>query len=81
MCAKFIAAQAIGRAGDWRMVPLAANGRLAAAAYHRGDDGAYHPFAVVVLATTAAHITRISLFADPALFPRFDLPPTLTARH
>jgi RNA polymerase sigma-70 factor (ECF subfamily) len=78
-CVPFIATQAIGRAGDWRMVPLLANGQLAAAGYHRGDDGAYHPFAVVVLATTSTHVTRISLFADPALFPRFDLPPTLPA--
>jgi RNA polymerase sigma-70 factor (ECF subfamily) len=78
-CVPFIAAQAIGRAGDWRMLPLSANGQLGAAAYHRGDDGAYHPFAVVVLAATAAaYLTRISLFADPALFPHFDLPPTLT---
>jgi RNA polymerase sigma-70 factor (ECF subfamily) len=76
-CVPFIAAQAIGRSGDWRMVPLRANGQLAAAAYHRGDDGAYQPFAVVVLATTSTHITRISLFANPALFPRFDLPPAL----
>ena len=76
-CVPFIAAQAIGQAGDWRMIPLRANGQLAAAAYQRGDDSTYHPFALVVLATTSAHITRISLFADPALFRRFDLPPTL----
>jgi RNA polymerase sigma-70 factor, ECF subfamily len=78
-CLPYIAAQAIALAGDWRMVALAANGQLGAGAYHRGDDGAYHPFAVAVLSTTTAHITRISLFADPALFPRFDLPPTLRA--
>ena len=71
----FIADQAIGQPGDWRMLPLRANGQLAAAAYHLGNDGAYYAFAIVVLATTSAHITRISLFADPALFPRFDLPP------
>jgi RNA polymerase sigma-70 factor (ECF subfamily) len=76
-CVPFIAAQAIGRAGDWRMLPLRANGQLAAAAYHRANDGAYHPFAVVVLATTSVHITRISLFADSALFPRFDVPASL----
>jgi RNA polymerase sigma-70 factor (ECF subfamily) len=78
-CLPFIADRAIGRRGDWRMLPLRANGQLAAAAYHRGDDEAYHPFAIVVLATTSAHITRISLFADPALFPRFDLAPRLPA--
>jgi RNA polymerase sigma-70 factor, ECF subfamily len=72
-CVPFIAAQAIGQAGDWRMVPLLANGQLAAAAYHRGDDDTHHPFAVVVLATSSSHITRISLFDDPALLPRFAL--------
>jgi hypothetical protein len=50
-CVPFIAAQAIGQAGDWRMVPLLANGQLAVAAYHLDDDR-YHPFAIVVLATT-----------------------------
>jgi RNA polymerase sigma-70 factor (ECF subfamily) len=73
-CVPFIAAQAIGRSGDWRMLPVAANGQLAAAAYHHADDGAYYPFAIVVLAITSTHLSRISLFADPALFLRFDLP-------
>jgi RNA polymerase sigma-70 factor (ECF subfamily) len=78
-CLPFIAAQAIGRAGDWRMTPLHANGQLAAAAYLLGEDGMYHPFAIVVLATTSTHLTRISLFAEPALFALFDLPPTTPA--
>jgi RNA polymerase sigma-70 factor (ECF subfamily) len=73
-CVPFIAAQAIGQAGDWRMLPLHANGQLATAAYRLGDDGAYHPFTVVVLATTLTHLTRISLFTEPALFERFELP-------
>jgi RNA polymerase sigma-70 factor (ECF subfamily) len=76
-CVPFIASQAIGQAGDWRMVPVPANGQLAAAAYHRGDEDVYHPFAIVVLATTSTHLTRISLFADPVLFPLFDLPAAL----
>ena len=75
-CVPFIGAQAIGRPDDWRIVPVLANGQLAAAAYRRDGDGAYHPFAIVVLATTSAHLTRISLFANPELFPHFDLPPT-----
>jgi RNA polymerase sigma-70 factor (ECF subfamily) len=62
------------------MVPIAVSGQLGAGAYRRGDDDAYHPFAVVALATTSTHISRISLFADPTLFPFFDLPPTLSAR-
>jgi RNA polymerase sigma-70 factor, ECF subfamily len=76
-CVPFIAAQAIGQAGDWRMIPLLANGQLAAGAYHWDNAGSHQPFAIVVLATTATHITHISLFGDPALFPLFDLPPGL----
>jgi RNA polymerase sigma-70 factor, ECF subfamily len=77
-CVPFIAAQAIGQPGDWRMIPLRANGQLAAAAYHR-DNSTYRPFAIVVLATTLTHLTRISLFAEPALFSRFGLPAAITA--
>jgi RNA polymerase sigma-70 factor (ECF subfamily) len=79
-CVPYIASFAIGSPGDWTMVPLHANGQLGAAAYHRADDGAYHPFAIVVLATTATHLRRISLFTDPALFTRFDVPAVLPPR-
>jgi RNA polymerase sigma-70 factor, ECF subfamily len=78
-CVPFIAAQAIGQAGDWRMFPLRVNGLLGAAAYHRAVDGSYHPFAVVALATTSTHIARIVLFDQPSLFPLFDLQPNLPA--
>jgi RNA polymerase sigma-70 factor (ECF subfamily) len=77
-CVPFIAAHAIGQPGDWRMLPARACGQLAAGAYHRGIDQAYHPFSMVVLATTSTHITRISLFTQPELFPSFELPPRLT---
>jgi RNA polymerase sigma-70 factor (ECF subfamily) len=77
-CVPFIAAQAIGRPGDWRMIPLQANGQLAAAAYHR-DGSTYRPFAIVVLATTLTHLTRISLFAQPVLFSHFGLPQAIAA--
>jgi RNA polymerase sigma-70 factor, ECF subfamily len=73
-CVPYLSAFAIGSPGDWKMAGLHANGQLGAAAYHRGDDGGYHPFAVVVLATTAMHLKRISLFTDPALFTLLDLP-------
>jgi RNA polymerase sigma-70 factor (ECF subfamily) len=63
------------------MVPLHANGQLGAAAYRLGDEGTYHPFAIVVLATTLTHLTRISLFVEPTLFGRFDLPPVITAER
>ena len=75
-CVPFIADQAIGQAGDWRMIPIRANGQLAAAAYHRDED-AYHSFAIAVLGCTQTHLTRISLFVNPMLFDHFDLPATI----
>jgi RNA polymerase sigma-70 factor, ECF subfamily len=79
-CVPYLSAFAIGSPGDWKMAGVHANGQLGAAAYRRGDDGRYRPFAVVVLATTATHLKRISLFTDPALFTRFDLPAVLPPR-
>lgn len=76
-CVPFIATQAIGQPGDWRLVPLGANGQLAAGAYHLTADGTYRPFTIVVLATTPTHLKRISLFGDPTLFEFFGLPPVI----
>jgi RNA polymerase sigma-70 factor, ECF subfamily len=78
-CVPYLRAYAIGTPGDWQLAPLQVNGQLGAASYHRGDDGRYHPFAIIVLATTATHLTRITLFTDPALFSRFGLPEVLAA--
>jgi RNA polymerase sigma-70 factor (ECF subfamily) len=78
-CVPYLSAFAVGSPGEWKMLGLRANGQLGAAAYRRGDDGGYHPFAIVVLATTATHLKRISLFTDPALFTRFELPAALPA--
>jgi RNA polymerase sigma-70 factor, ECF subfamily len=78
-CTRFITAQAIGRPGDWVMLPLRANGQLAAAAYYRGDDGVHRAFAIVVLATTRTQLSRITLFGDPGLFEPFGLPALIAA--
>jgi RNA polymerase sigma-70 factor (ECF subfamily) len=72
-CVPFISGQAIGRPGDWLMLPVRANGQLAAAAYHRAG-GAYRAFAIVVLATSTTQLRRITLFGDPELFKHFNLP-------
>ncbi len=76
-CVPFIAASAIGQRGDWRLIPLRANGQLGCAAYRLGADGIHHSFAIVVLATTQTHLTRISLFGDPSLFAQFGMPSTV----
>jgi RNA polymerase sigma-70 factor, ECF subfamily len=67
------AVSALGSPGDWRMLPIAANGQPAAAAYHR-RDGMYRAYAIVVLTATTTGIARIVVFGDPGLFARFGLP-------
>ena len=73
----------LGAPGDWRMLPAAANGQPAAAAYLRGADGRYRAYGIVVLTVTATGIAQIVVFADPGLLARFGLPPALPAgsRH
>src|ERR1700726_2221668 len=73
-CLPFIATQALGSPGDWRMLPIDANGQPAAAAYRRGEDGSLHAFGIAVLTVTATGITRIVVFEDPGLVTMFDLP-------
>ena len=73
-CLPFIATQAIGAAGDWRLVPVAANGQLGAAAYRLGADSRHHAFAIVVLETTSSTLRRITLFGGEPSFGAFELP-------
>nr|WSX77256.1 sigma-70 family RNA polymerase sigma factor [Streptomyces sp. NBC_00899] len=70
----------LGSPGDWRMVPVGANGQPAAVAYLR--DGTVHrAYGVVVLTAGPAAdggglaIARITVFADPGLTAVFGLPP------
>jgi RNA polymerase sigma-70 factor (ECF subfamily) len=58
------------------MVPTAANGQPAAAAYQRGTDGTYRAFGIVVLTAATTGIARLVVFGDPGLFGRFGLAPT-----
>jgi RNA polymerase sigma-70 factor (ECF subfamily) len=62
------------------MIPTAANGQPAVAAYYRGGDGTYRAFGLAVLTVTEAGIARILVFGDgPGLVGRFGLPATLPA--
>jgi RNA polymerase sigma-70 factor, ECF subfamily len=67
----------LGSPGDWRMLPTAANGQPAAAAYLRGADGGYHAYGVVVLTMAGTGIAGIVVFTDPGLLARFGFPPIL----
>jgi RNA polymerase sigma-70 factor (ECF subfamily) len=73
----FFSSHILTEPGRVRMVPTAANGQLAAAAYLCGRDGAYQAHAVHVLSATPAEIARIVVFLDPNLFAAFGLPPSL----
>jgi RNA polymerase sigma-70 factor (ECF subfamily) len=67
------AVRGLGSPGDWLMLPVAANGQQAAAAYHRAPDGSYRAYAIVVLTATTTGIARLVVFADPGLFRWFGL--------
>ena len=77
-CVPFIAAQAIGQAGDWRMIPLLANGQLAAAAYHLGNGG-LPPFRDRRLGHDPDPPQPHIPVRQPGLFDRFELPATIAA--
>ncbi|HXO24347.1 MAG TPA: sigma factor-like helix-turn-helix DNA-binding protein, partial [Streptosporangiaceae bacterium] len=66
----------LGSPGEWRMVPTAANGQPAAAAYQRGADGTYRAFGIVVLTVATTGIARIVVFGNPQLLGWFGLPST-----
>lgn len=57
----------LGSRGDWRMLPTAANGQPAAAAYLRGADGVYRAYAIVVLTATTIGIARLVVYGDTEL--------------
>jgi RNA polymerase sigma-70 factor (ECF subfamily) len=64
-CLSF-AGPSMGAPGDWRMLPIEANGQPAVLAWWRGE-----PFGVAVLTPAAGGISRITLFGDPALVDLF----------
>jgi Sigma-70 region 2/SnoaL-like domain len=69
----YLASTLCRTAGRTRLVPAAANGQPAFAAYLRDADGGFRAHAVIVLTLTGALITRIVIFLEPALFRLFGL--------
>jgi len=65
--------------GRIQMVPTAANGQPAVAAYMRELDGAYHAHAIQVLTIAGSRIARVTSFNDPGLLATFGLPEVLPA--
>ncbi|TDP89367.1 sigma-70 family RNA polymerase sigma factor [Labedaea rhizosphaerae] len=61
------------RGTDWRVLPAAANGQPALAAYVRTDDGRYHMHTLHVFTVTPGGIAHNAVFADPAVHRKFGL--------
>jgi RNA polymerase sigma-70 factor, ECF subfamily len=70
---EFLARVVLPRPGEFRMLPVAANGQPGFAAYVR-EDGRYQAHAIQVLTAGGGRISRIVSFNDAALFPAFGLP-------
>jgi RNA polymerase sigma-70 factor, ECF subfamily len=74
--ARFLGTKGITGAGAFAMVPTAANGQPALAAYLRDPAGVYRAHAIQVLTASGAGLARIVSFNDPPLFEVFGLPET-----
>ncbi|OBJ13235.1 RNA polymerase subunit sigma-70 [Mycobacterium colombiense] len=64
--------------GDMRMLPLIANGQLAAAMYMRAGD-VHVPFQLHVLDVQGGKVSHVVAFLDDSLFAKFGLPSSLSA--
>jgi RNA polymerase sigma-70 factor (ECF subfamily) len=76
---RFLRSRVLTEPGRFRMIPTAANGQPALAAYLRGGDGVYRAHSICVLGIAAARVTRVTSFNDPGLFVTFGLPQAVTA--
>jgi RNA polymerase sigma-70 factor (ECF subfamily) len=77
--AGFLGAHVLGRPGEFRMIPTAANGQPAFAAYARDNRGGYHAHGICVLTLTGTRVSRIVSFNDPGLFAVFGFASRLPA--
>jgi RNA polymerase sigma-70 factor (ECF subfamily) len=77
---RFLVARVLGQPGDFKLIPVAANGQPGFAAYLRDHDGRHHAHAVQVLTVDATSITRVVSFNQPELFAMFGLPPVVLPR-
>jgi RNA polymerase sigma-70 factor (ECF subfamily) len=71
---RFLLARVLAEPGRFQMIPTAANGQPAFAAYMRDHDGVYRAHSICVLTIAASQVARVTSFNDPALFATFGLP-------
>jgi len=77
--ARFLGGHVLGRPGEFRMIPTAANGQPAFAAYARGPGGGYHAHGICVLTLAGSQVSRVVSFNDPGLFGVFGFASRLPA--
>jgi RNA polymerase sigma-70 factor (ECF subfamily) len=73
---RFIERVFAARGRDWRVLPSAANGQPALAAY-TAEDGRHVLHTLQVFTVEAGRIVRTTVFQDPAVFALFELPATV----
>jgi len=74
--ARFLGVKVMRGMGEFQMMPTAANGQPALAAYQRDQAGIYRAHAIQVLTPSGSGLARIVSFNDPRLFEVFGLPET-----
>jgi len=74
---RFLGAVVLTQPGLFALVPVAANGQPAFAAYTRADDGSFQAHAIQVLTVTGGQVARIVSFNDGRLLRPFGLPDQL----
>ncbi|GAA2865322.1 RNA polymerase subunit sigma-70 [Pseudonocardia halophobica] len=75
-CIHMLGTYVLGAPGDWRMIATTANAQPAAVVFNR-HDGALRAHGIVVLTATAAGVSRVIEFHDPALVAMFGFPDVL----
>ncbi|MET9489925.1 sigma-70 family RNA polymerase sigma factor [Nocardia sp. NPDC006630] len=64
------------RGTDWRLLPAAANGQPAVAAYVRDSAGEYVLHTLQIFTLAGDRIARTTVYQDPEIFALFELAPT-----
>src|SRR6201993_175281 len=76
---RLLQARVLPEPGRFQMIPVAANGQPAFAAYLRGHDSGYRAHSICVLTIAASRVARVTAFNDPGLFAAFGLPQAVPA--
>jgi RNA polymerase sigma-70 factor, ECF subfamily len=64
--------------GQWRLLPITANGQPGAAGYlRRPGETTFRPFVLTLLRVEGGRLIDIAAFEQPSMFPAFGLPASL----